>query len=304
MIQSKLIMLNKILLSLKHRGLSHTLSSVRQYFHPRSANCFSICEKLLVNKVGLEIGGLSSIFQDKGIFPIYSIVHQLDNCNFSASTTWEGQIAEGQNFNFNQEKSFGFQYISEATDLYKIDSTKYDFLLSSHMLEHTANPLKALNEWTRVLKDDGILVLILPHKDGTFDNQRPVTSLEHILEDFDSGTKEDDLTHLPEILELHNLNRDPEAGDLESFKERSKSNFDNRCLHHHVFDTNLVAQILDHQLLMIHAIEPVMPCHIIAIAQKQPLGSNTNNQNFLNDAATYRHSSPFLSDKLANTVKP
>ena len=31
----------------------------------------------------------------------------------------------------------------------------YDVLLSSHTLEHIANPLRALSEWKRIVGDDG-----------------------------------------------------------------------------------------------------------------------------------------------------
>jgi predicted SAM-dependent methyltransferase len=188
--------------------------------------------------------------------------------------------------------------VAEATDLSEIDSTKYDFILSSHMLEHTANPLKALSEWVRTLKENGILIIALPHKDGTFDRYRPVTSLNHIIQDFECGTQEDDLTHLPEILRLHDLNLDPEAGTLESFRERSEKNFQNRCLHQHVFDTDLAIQMIHHQNLQILAVEAVLPCHIILVAQKISEGEILSNENFLINTAEYRCSSPFPSDKL------
>ncbi len=40
-----------------------------------------------------------------------------------------------------------------------------DYVYSSHFLEHVAGPLAVLNEWLRVLKPGGHLVLYLPHKD-------------------------------------------------------------------------------------------------------------------------------------------
>jgi SAM-dependent methyltransferase len=41
---------------------------------------------------------------------------------------------------------------------------KYDFVFSSHCLEHIWLPQKALKEWLRILKPEGFLVLFLPHK--------------------------------------------------------------------------------------------------------------------------------------------
>jgi SAM-dependent methyltransferase len=290
-------MIKNIVSQIESRGISNVLSSIHRRIFPKKAMCFPLSEKFVANKIGLEIGGPSSVFKKTGILPIYPIVKQLDNCNFSGTTTWEGSINEGLNFNFDRNIPPGQQYVAEATDLSKIDSAKYDFILSSHMLEHTANPLRALSEWTRVLKDDGFLVLLLPHKDGTFDRQRPVTTLEHIIEDFKVGTQEDDLTHLPEILKLHDLKRDPEAGTLESFQARSEKNFENRCLHQHVFDTNLIIQLLNYQHLQIHAIETVLPCHIVAIVQKQSHDRSLDNERFMKDAAEYKFLSPFSSDK-------
>lgn len=71
------------------------------------------------------------------------------------------------------------------------------------MLEQTSNPLTALAEWRRLLRPEGGLILVLPHRDGTFERRRPVTSLQQLIEDFEHGTAEDDQTHIPEILRLH-----------------------------------------------------------------------------------------------------
>lgn len=89
------------------------------------------------------------------------------------------------------------------------------------MIEHTANPIKTLKEWLRIIKADGHLVLVIPHKDGTFDHKRPTTTVEHMIEDYKNGTDEYDLTHLDEILEYHDLKLDPDAGTFEEFKTRS-----------------------------------------------------------------------------------
>lgn len=46
-----------------------------------------------------------------------------------------------------------------------IDDGSQDFVFSSHLLEHIEDYRAALKEWWRVVKDDGYLVLYLPHKD-------------------------------------------------------------------------------------------------------------------------------------------
>jgi SAM-dependent methyltransferase len=289
-------MLKNVLFGFKSKGFVGMLSAVKRRAFPKEAICFQVCQKLVSGKIGLEIGGPSSIFKRKGILPVYLIAKQLDNCNFAGLTTWEGEIKEGLNFTFNENSPPGQQYLSEAANLAKIDSGKYDFVLSSHMLEHTANPLQALSEWTRVLKDEGILILVLPHKDGTFDNKRPVTTLSHLIQDFECGMQEDDLTHLPEILELHDFSKDMGSETLPEFKKRSENNLENRCIHHHVFDTQLAVNLLDYHGVQIHAVELIDPCHIVLIAQKVSSGK-LDNQAFLKNDAEYKSISPFSSDK-------
>src|SRR3569833_417437 len=173
-----------------------------------------------------------------------------------------------------------------------------DFVLSSHMLEHSANPLKALREWLRVLKPGGTLLLVLPHRDGTFDHRRPVTTLQHLVEDFERETGEDDLTHLPEILELHDLRRDPQAGGIEAFKERGQRNRENRGLHHHVFDTRLAVELVDFAGLQLRALESTYPFHIAAVATRLETGAQPDNTEFLRADAAYRSRSPFHSDHI------
>ena len=137
----------------------------------------------------------------------------------------------------------GYQYICDATNLDRIESGKYNFVLSCNNLEHVANPLKALTEWLRIIKPEGLILLVLPDKESNFDHKRRITSMEHLVNDFENNTSEEDLTHLDEILTLHDLSMDPPAGDFEDFKKRSINNFQNRCLHHHVFDMDLLKQI-------------------------------------------------------------
>jgi hypothetical protein len=108
-----------------------------------------------------------------------------------------------------------------------------------------------------------ILVLLLPHKRHTFDYCHPVTALAHLVDDFKAEMGEDDLTHLPEILVLRDLERDPDGGDMASFKARSLRNVENRCLHHHVFDTRLADDLLSHASFKVWAVEEIAPHHIL-----------------------------------------
>lgn len=98
--------------------------------------------------------------------------------------------------------------------------------------------MKALKEWKRITKSD--IILILPNKDICFDHKRNYTNFEVILDKYNRDIGEDNLESLDEILEKHDLNLDEAAGTLEQFKIRSLNNYDNRALHHHVFNYDLV----------------------------------------------------------------
>lgn len=216
---------------------------------------------------GLEIGGPSPVFKPGGLIPIYDLIGKLDNCNFSSRTIWEGQLATGKTFMFSQQKPPGTQYILEASNLSEISDGQYDFLLSSHMLEHSANPIKVLREWRRVLKPRGRIIILLPNKRWTFDHRRPITKMEHLIADFDAVIGEDDLTHLNEIMSLHDLKRDKPAGTYDMFKARSERNFENRCLQHHVFDASLVRQMLEYSGFVVQTIAEHL-INIVAIAER------------------------------------
>lgn len=196
----------------------------------------------ILEKNGIEIGGPSSVFRYS--LPLYEKIENLDIVNFSHSTVWERNIKEDKKIKYYRNKS-GIQIIADGTDLSNIENNNYDFVLSSNCLEHIANPLKALFEWKRILKNGGFLILVLPNPKGNFDHARPITTFAHMLADFNENKLESDLTHLEEILALHDLSLDPSAGDFDNFKKRCLDNFDNRTLHHHVFDLHLISQMIE-----------------------------------------------------------
>ena len=265
-------MIRRALAIFRSRGIAVLLFAANARLRGILANrakSFLTHQNRFAGKSGIEIGGPSSVFARGGIFPVYPILENLDNCNFRNTTVWEGTVTQGKTYQFNSKKPAGQQHIVDATAMEGLPSNNYDFVLSSHMLEHTANLILALTHWKRLLKKDGTLVLILPNKKHTFDHRRPVTTMEHLIKDFNAGMKEDDLTHLPEILALHDFGRDADAGDMASFKLRSMSNAENRCLHHHVFDGTLAVTLVEYMGLTALAVEELAPHHILVLARKK-----------------------------------
>jgi SAM-dependent methyltransferase len=231
---------------------------------------FDALAPLLRGRDALEIGGPSEIFFRNNIMPVYPLLKKLDICNFRSETIWEKKIKEGQMtlidpLTFKRAR----RLIHEASDLKGIASDAYDVLLASHVIEHVANPLKAVAEWKRVLKNDGVMIVVAPDRRFMFDRNRDVTAFDHILSDHKRGIGEDDLTHLDEVLSKHDISLDLRAGDMETFKKRSRENFINRGMHHHVFDEGLLKHILEYSGLKVISSGTSAPMHIYVFAGKE-----------------------------------
>ncbi|WP_353073193.1 methyltransferase domain-containing protein [Tunturiibacter gelidoferens] len=229
-------------------------------------SCFKLAVLLVKGKKGLEIGGPSAVFRDKySPLPIYGELDSLDNCDIARSTTWG---THSDSYIFAPHKHAGKNIFCDGSDLSVVSNESYDFVLSSHNLEHFANPVKALKEWQRVTRPGGSLILVLPNYTLTFDHRRQPTPVSHMIEDFDRNTQEDDLTHLPEILRAHDLGMDLPAGTPEEFRARSLNNFSNRCLHHHVFDEANSQELLTQVGMEVLAVDLALPHHIFLLARR------------------------------------
>jgi SAM-dependent methyltransferase len=70
----------------------------------------------------------------------------------------------------------------------------FDFVLSSHVIEHIFDPIGALREWSRVARK--YVYTVVPHPDRTFDKGRPITTLDELRA----------RPHMPEPLENAHFN--------------------------------------------------------------------------------------------------
>jgi predicted SAM-dependent methyltransferase len=86
-----------------------------------------------------------------------------------------------------QEPLVHVDILDDGERLATVPDSSLDFVVANHFLEHTEDPLGTLVNLFRVLRPEGVLYLALPDKRHTFDINRPVTSFEHLLRDFDEG---------------------------------------------------------------------------------------------------------------------
>jgi SAM-dependent methyltransferase len=74
--------------------------------------------------------------------------------------------------------------IDDGFTLSKIPDDSQDFVIANHVLEHTPDPIQALNQWSHILRPGGMLYFSVPIASRCFDAGRPITTVEHFLEDY------------------------------------------------------------------------------------------------------------------------
>ena len=246
-------------------GLRRTAKLMLERFQGDPLPMFDGISKRFQGKRILEIGGPSKPFGS--LLPIYKICGGIDNVEWTsglnaadkaiAEVAPQSEILRPRNF-----------FVAEAADLGMIAGETYDAVISSHVLEHLANPVKAIKEWRRILKIGGTLLAIVPRREFGFDHGRSITLFEHILGDYVEGTSEDDPTHVNEMLLLHDVRMDSGAWPPEVFRFRVSHNLDYRVIHHHVFDDNTLAKTVAYagfsvELLTMH---PLVGTIVVATA--------------------------------------
>lgn len=84
---------------------------------------------------------------------------------FEKYTNGKGlDIGFGGDLISNNAVGFDFEH-GDAQYLYGLTDELYDFVYSSHTLEHMPDPAIAIKNWFRVLKKGGYLIVYIPHRD-------------------------------------------------------------------------------------------------------------------------------------------
>ena len=73
-----------------------------------------------------------------------------------------------------------------------------NFVFSCHVIEHMFDPISAINEWLRIVKKGKYVVMVIPHKERTYDKDREISTIEDIENRhkvFDKNKKYEDKHH-------------------------------------------------------------------------------------------------------------
>jgi len=85
--------------------------------------------------------------------------------------------------------------VDDGEKLGTIGDGSQDFVIANHMLEHTQDPIRTVENFLRVLKPNGILFMAIPDKRFTFDRNRAITPYEHIKRDYLEGPSWSERAH-------------------------------------------------------------------------------------------------------------
>ena len=124
-----------------------------------------------------------------------------------------------------------------------IDDGAFDFVASSHVLEHTANPPRQIQEWLRVVRRGGIVYMIVPDKRYCFDRRRAVTTLTHFIAEFESDVAEIGIEHYRDYI----VNTNGEDGLTRDVSDEyiAKCHSMQGSIHVHTFTPDSLRELLD-----------------------------------------------------------
>lgn len=100
--------------------------------------------------------------------------------------------------------------VDSISELSQFSNDELDFVIACHVIEHSANPIGAIDACAQRLRSGGKLILIIPDKERTHDKKRSVTTLDHMVSDYYMPSTERDFEHYVERLNIVNripLNR-------------------------------------------------------------------------------------------------
>jgi SAM-dependent methyltransferase len=126
----------------------------------------------------------------------------------SAPEDWEKLYNDTGNYQVDPKLWSRYQ-IGEACDL-PVENNSLDFIFSSHVFEHLANPLGHLDHWHSKLRNDGKVLGVVPDLSGCKDYVYRPSSMSEILAEKTSGNMEPTLEHYARWAKYRRPGKDPE----------------------------------------------------------------------------------------------
>lgn len=137
-------------------------------------------------------------------------------------------------------KNFSIDDIVEVDVIARGDKLEFpedtfDAVVSCHAFEHLCNPLRALFQWIKITKNGGHIYMIVPDMRFTFDKNRELTSVAHLVNDYIHDIDEVELSHYQSVCNHIESHKPEQAEGM--FKAQSNT-------HVHTFTEDSLKELL------------------------------------------------------------
>lgn len=131
--------------------------------------------------------------------------------------------------------------LTDFDDFDGIADESLDFIIGCHVIEHVFDPIGTLVNAHRKLRSGGQLLLVVPDMERTFDRDRPLTALDHLILDHRSPSEVRDREHYEEFYRLAFKTSDAE------FPSKVAYEFERRGdLHVHVWNYKTFGEMIEY----------------------------------------------------------
>lgn len=125
-------------------------------------------------------------------------VHIIDHINR------EGLVAKYKDHDVNLDNIEEVDFVWKGERYAELTGKRnyYDWIIAAHVIEHTPDLIGFLHDCETIIKNDGVISLVIPDKRFCFDHYRPVTGIAKIIDShFQKNTM-----HTPGTIAEHFLN--------------------------------------------------------------------------------------------------
>jgi glycosyltransferase involved in cell wall biosynthesis/SAM-dependent methyltransferase len=129
--------------------------------------------------------------------------------------------------------------IDDGERLHKFKDDSLDFVIANHFIEHCEDPIGTIESHLRVLRPGATYYLAAPDMRRTFDAERPLTSLEHLVRDYHEGPTWSRESHFREWARLV-MHADDVEGEIDRLIQAKYS------IHFHVWTQETFLDLLLH----------------------------------------------------------
>lgn len=210
-------------------GVAPTVRSARRVYreHFGTPDLRKVLAETFLAGEGIEIGALNLPLR----VPRAAQVRYVDRMPVAALRQHYPELAN--------ESLVPVDIIDDGEKLATFDEASQDFIIANHFLEHTQDPIGTIGRLLQVLRNQGILYLAVPDKRFSFDVQRPLTTLDHLIRDHTEGPEWSRESHFREWVEIVcQIQGDAQDASVRELMEKTYS------IHFHVWTAATLLEFL------------------------------------------------------------